>query len=106
MRSVFCRVTAQRSQEDAEEVERERRRRSREKERGERSPSCSESPLQGGLAYNTESVFVHITVVLHILASCKHCYCLGSPFKRIQFTVDVKHFELYFNDLKSIVFID
>lgn len=66
VRSVFCRVTAQRSQEDAEEVERERRRRSREKERGDRSPSCSEGPLQDELAYNTESVFVHVTVVLQL----------------------------------------
>lgn len=54
LHSVFFRVTAQRSQEDAEEVERERRRRSREKERGERSPSWSESPLQDELAYTTE----------------------------------------------------
>ncbi|KAM3625337.1 uncharacterized protein V6R79_010528 [Siganus canaliculatus] len=40
----LIRVTAQRSQEDAEEVERERRRRSREKERREGSPSWPEPP--------------------------------------------------------------
>lgn len=51
--SMF-RVTAQRSQEDAEEVERERRRRSREKERGEGSPSWSEPPQHNELAHNTE----------------------------------------------------
>ncbi|XP_075867331.1 lymphocyte-specific protein 1-like [Nelusetta ayraudi] len=62
----LIRVTAQRSQEDAEEVERERRRRSREKERGDRSPSCSEGPLQDELAYNTEPGE-------HVKPSC----CLG-----------------------------
>nr|XP_020495864.1 lymphocyte-specific protein 1-like isoform X1 [Labrus bergylta] len=40
----LIRVTAQRSQEDAEEVERERRRRTREKQRGEGSPSWPEPP--------------------------------------------------------------
>ncbi|KAG8001183.1 Lymphocyte-specific protein 1, partial [Nibea albiflora] len=47
-------VTAQRSQEDAEEVERERRRRSREKERGEGSPSWPEPPQHNVLAHDTE----------------------------------------------------
>ncbi|KAM9367029.1 uncharacterized protein ABDE67_005992 [Symphorus nematophorus] len=50
----LIRVTAQRSQEDAEEVERERRRRSREKERGEGSPSWPEPPQHSDLALNTE----------------------------------------------------
>lgn len=54
VQSVVCRVTAQRSQEDAEEVERERRRRSREKERGEKSPSWSENPVQDELDYTTQ----------------------------------------------------
>ncbi|XP_037547960.1 lymphocyte-specific protein 1 isoform X2 [Nematolebias whitei] len=48
----LIRVTEQRSQEDAEEVERERRRRSREKQKG--SLSCSE-PHQPGVTHNTES---------------------------------------------------
>ncbi|TKS69495.1 Lymphocyte-specific protein 1 47 kDa actin-binding protein 52 kDa phosphoprotein [Collichthys lucidus] len=48
------RVTAQRSQEDAEEVERERRRRSREKERGEGGPSWPEPPQHNDLAHDTE----------------------------------------------------
>ncbi|XP_019112688.1 lymphocyte-specific protein 1-like isoform X1 [Larimichthys crocea] len=50
----LIRVTAQRSQEDAEEVERERRRRSREKERGEGSPSWPEPPQHNDLAHDTE----------------------------------------------------
>ncbi|XP_035538375.1 lymphocyte-specific protein 1-like isoform X2 [Morone saxatilis] len=50
----LIRVTAQRSQEDAEEVERERRRRSREKERGEGSSSWTEPPQHNNLAHNTE----------------------------------------------------
>lgn len=45
------RVTAQRSQEDAEEVERERRRRSREKDRGE------DSGPQENRTGDTQSVF-------------------------------------------------
>ncbi|KAM8762370.1 uncharacterized protein AB9X84_007168 [Acanthopagrus schlegelii] len=49
----LIRVTAQRSQEDAEEVERERRRRSREKERGEGSPSWPESPQHNDRTHNT-----------------------------------------------------
>nr|XP_046251745.1 lymphocyte-specific protein 1-like isoform X2 [Scatophagus argus] len=50
----LIRVTAQRSQEDAEEVERERRRRSREKERGEGSSSWPEPPRQNEVVHNTE----------------------------------------------------
>ncbi|XP_044071243.1 non-muscle caldesmon-like isoform X2 [Siniperca chuatsi] len=50
----LIRVTAQRSQEDAEEVERERRRRAREKERGEGSPSWPEPPQHNDLTQNTE----------------------------------------------------
>ncbi|XP_045889175.1 lymphocyte-specific protein 1-like [Micropterus dolomieu] len=50
----LIRVTAQRSQEDAEEVERERRRRAREKEKGERSPSFPEPPQHNNLTNNTE----------------------------------------------------
>lgn len=46
------RVTAQRSQEDAEEVERERRRRSRERDRGE------DSGPQDNRTEDTQSVFV------------------------------------------------
>ncbi|XP_030582023.1 lymphocyte-specific protein 1-like isoform X2 [Archocentrus centrarchus] len=48
------RVTAQRSQEDAEEIERERRRRAREKQRGEESPSWLEPTQQNDLTQNTE----------------------------------------------------
>ncbi|CAK6976967.1 non-muscle caldesmon-like [Scomber scombrus] len=51
----LIRVTAQRSQEDAEEVERERRRRAREKQSGEGSPSCPERPQNNSLAHNKES---------------------------------------------------
>ncbi|XP_042263966.1 non-muscle caldesmon-like isoform X2 [Thunnus maccoyii] len=51
----LIRVTAQRSQEDAEEVERERRRRAREKQRGEGSPSWPEPPQNNSLSHNTES---------------------------------------------------
>ncbi|KAM6943549.1 lymphocyte-specific protein 1-like [Xenentodon cancila] len=40
----LIRVTAQRSQEDAEEVERERRRRARDKQRGDESPPRPEPP--------------------------------------------------------------
>ncbi|XP_040891038.1 lymphocyte-specific protein 1-like isoform X2 [Toxotes jaculatrix] len=51
----LIRVTAQRSQEDAEEVERERRRRAREKQRGEGSPSWPEPPHHNNLTqHNTE----------------------------------------------------
>ncbi|XP_070821813.1 lymphocyte-specific protein 1-like [Chaetodon trifascialis] len=50
----LIRVTAQRSQEDAEEVERERRRRSREKERGEGSSCWPEPPQHNELAHSTE----------------------------------------------------
>ncbi|XP_018538788.1 lymphocyte-specific protein 1 [Lates calcarifer] len=50
----LIRVTAQRSQEDAEEVERERRRRAREKQRGEESPSWPEPPHHNELTHNTE----------------------------------------------------
>ncbi|XP_029354766.1 lymphocyte-specific protein 1-like isoform X2 [Echeneis naucrates] len=50
----LIRVTAQRSQEDAEEVERERRRRAREKQRGEGSPSWPEPPHPDDLTRNTE----------------------------------------------------
>uniref|UniRef100_A0AAQ5XMY4 Lymphocyte specific protein 1 a n=1 Tax=Amphiprion ocellaris TaxID=80972 RepID=A0AAQ5XMY4_AMPOC len=49
------RVTAQRSQEDAEEVERERRRRAREKQRGEGSPSWPEPLQHNERTHNTES---------------------------------------------------
>ncbi|XP_054472263.1 lymphocyte-specific protein 1-like [Anoplopoma fimbria] len=48
-------LTAQRSQEDAEEVERERRRRARETQRGEGSPSWPEPPPRNELPHNTES---------------------------------------------------
>lgn len=51
----LIRVTAQRSQEDAEEIERERRRRAREKQRGERSPSWLEPTQQNHYTQNTES---------------------------------------------------
>ncbi|XP_070685886.1 non-muscle caldesmon-like [Pempheris klunzingeri] len=50
----LIRVTAQRSQEDAEEAERERRRRARERQRGEGSPSWPEPPQHNDLAHNTE----------------------------------------------------
>ncbi|KAG7242746.1 hypothetical protein INR49_020121 [Caranx melampygus] len=50
----LIRVTAQRSQEDAEEVERERRRRAREKQRGEGSPSCPEAPHHNDVTHNME----------------------------------------------------
>ncbi|XP_041793708.1 lymphocyte-specific protein 1-like [Chelmon rostratus] len=50
----LIRVTAQRNQEDAEEVERERRRRSREKERGEGSSLWPEPPQHSDLAHDTE----------------------------------------------------
>ncbi|KAM7014982.1 uncharacterized protein LKV04_013055 [Tautogolabrus adspersus] len=50
----LIRVTAQRSQEDAEEVERERRRRAREKKRGEGSPSWPEPPPHDDLPHNLE----------------------------------------------------
>lgn len=50
------RVTAQRSQEDAEEVERERRRRSREKEKGEGSPNWLEPQQHEDLADDIEWV--------------------------------------------------
>uniref|UniRef100_UPI0037E78FA6 lymphocyte-specific protein 1-like isoform X2 n=1 Tax=Semicossyphus pulcher TaxID=241346 RepID=UPI0037E78FA6 len=50
----LIRVTAQRSQEDAEEVERERRRRARERQRGEGSPSWPEPPQHNDLAHNVE----------------------------------------------------
>ncbi|XP_023262706.1 non-muscle caldesmon-like [Seriola lalandi dorsalis] len=50
----LIRVTAQRSQEDAEEVERERRRRARERQRGEGSPSWTEPPHHNDLTQNTE----------------------------------------------------
>ncbi|XP_068166596.1 lymphocyte-specific protein 1-like isoform X2 [Antennarius striatus] len=43
----LIRVTAQRSQEDAEEVERERRRRSRDKDRGHGGPTWPEPPHHG-----------------------------------------------------------
>ncbi|XP_072237252.1 uncharacterized protein [Leuresthes tenuis] len=51
----LIRVTAQRSQEDAEEVERERRRRARETQCGEGSPSRPEPPQHSNLTHNTES---------------------------------------------------
>ncbi|XP_039457656.1 lymphocyte-specific protein 1-like [Oreochromis aureus] len=51
----LIRVTAQRSQEDAEEIERERRRRAREKQRGEGSPSWLEPTQQNHHTQNTES---------------------------------------------------
>ncbi|XP_005952365.1 trichohyalin [Haplochromis burtoni] len=51
----LIRVTAQRSQEDAEEIERERRRRAREKQRGEKSPSWLEPTQQNHYTQNTES---------------------------------------------------
>ncbi|XP_069581727.1 lymphocyte-specific protein 1-like isoform X1 [Brachyistius frenatus] len=51
----LIRVTAQRSQEDAEEVERERRRRARERERGEGNPSWPEPPRHDNLTHSTES---------------------------------------------------
>ncbi|KAM7424635.1 hypothetical protein PAMA_000813 [Pampus argenteus] len=51
----LIRVTAQRSQEDAEEVERERRRRAREKQRGEESPSWPERPQHNNLSHNTDT---------------------------------------------------
>uniref|UniRef100_A0AAQ5Z663 Lymphocyte specific protein 1 a n=2 Tax=Amphiprion ocellaris TaxID=80972 RepID=A0AAQ5Z663_AMPOC len=51
----LIRVTAQRSQEDAEEVERERRRRAREKQRGEGSPSWPEPLQHNERTHNTES---------------------------------------------------
>ncbi|XP_033972643.1 non-muscle caldesmon-like [Trematomus bernacchii] len=47
-------LTAQRSQEDAEEVERERRRRARETQRGEGSTSWPEPPQQSERTQNTE----------------------------------------------------
>ncbi|KAK5915836.1 hypothetical protein CesoFtcFv8_001393 [Champsocephalus esox] len=47
-------LTAQRSQEDAEEVERERRRRARETQRGEGSTSWPEPPQQSECIQNTE----------------------------------------------------
>ncbi|XP_071345652.1 non-muscle caldesmon-like [Trachinotus anak] len=50
----LIRVTAQRSQEDAEEVERERRRRAREKQRGDGSPSWPEPPHHDDLTHDTE----------------------------------------------------
>ncbi|XP_074522910.1 uncharacterized protein LOC141788022 isoform X2 [Halichoeres trimaculatus] len=50
----LIRVTAQRSQEDAEEVERERRRRAREKQRGEESLSWLEPPQHSDLPHNIE----------------------------------------------------
>ncbi|XP_041845071.1 lymphocyte-specific protein 1-like isoform X2 [Melanotaenia boesemani] len=51
----LIRVTAQRSQEDAEEVEREQRRRARERQRGEESPSRPEPTQHDNLTHNTES---------------------------------------------------
>ncbi|XP_028257945.1 lymphocyte-specific protein 1-like [Parambassis ranga] len=49
----LIRVTAQRSQEDAEEAERERRRRARERQRGgEGSPSWPEPPQHNHLTHN------------------------------------------------------
>ncbi|KAM4592547.1 uncharacterized protein PAE49_020716 isoform 2-T2 [Odontesthes bonariensis] len=51
----LIRVTAQRSQEDAEEVERERRRRARELQSGEGSPSRPEPPQHSNLTHNMES---------------------------------------------------
>ncbi|CAJ1050019.1 lymphocyte-specific protein 1-like isoform X3 [Xyrichtys novacula] len=50
----LIRVTAQRSQEDAEEVERERRRRARERQRGEEGPSWPEPPQHHELPHDTE----------------------------------------------------
>ncbi|XP_008295538.1 non-muscle caldesmon-like isoform X1 [Stegastes partitus] len=51
----LIRVTAQRSQEDAEEVERERRRRAREKQRGEGSASWPEPVQHNEQTHNAES---------------------------------------------------
>ncbi|XP_058485308.1 lymphocyte-specific protein 1-like [Solea solea] len=48
-------LTAQRSQEDAEEVERERRRRAREKEREEGSPSCAVATHHDNLTHSVAS---------------------------------------------------
>ncbi|XP_041640698.1 lymphocyte-specific protein 1-like isoform X2 [Cheilinus undulatus] len=50
----LIRVTAQRSQEDAEEVERERRRRARERQRGEGSVSWPEPPQQNEIPLNID----------------------------------------------------
>ncbi|XP_024909366.1 lymphocyte-specific protein 1-like [Cynoglossus semilaevis] len=50
----LIRVTAQRSQEDAEEVERERRRRARERQRGEESPSWPVPNSDDDLTINIE----------------------------------------------------
>ncbi|XP_034049144.1 non-muscle caldesmon-like [Thalassophryne amazonica] len=52
----LIRVTAQRSLEDAEEVERERRRRAREKQRGEGSPSWPEPPEDKDLTENNTTL--------------------------------------------------
>ncbi|KAK2854263.1 hypothetical protein Q5P01_006924 [Channa striata] len=49
----LIRVTEQRSQEDAEEVERERRRRARERQRGEGSPSSPEPPQHSDPTHST-----------------------------------------------------
>ncbi|XP_017282232.1 non-muscle caldesmon isoform X2 [Kryptolebias marmoratus] len=51
----LIRVTVQRSQEDAEEVERERRRRAREKQKGEGILCCSEPHRHNNVPHNTES---------------------------------------------------
>ncbi|KAI9526573.1 hypothetical protein NQZ68_038286 [Dissostichus eleginoides] len=51
---LIANLTAQRSQEDAEEVERERRRRARETQRGEGSTSWPEPPQQSERTQNTE----------------------------------------------------
>lgn len=52
----FCRVTAQRSIEDAEEIERERRRRAREAFRREHSLSGSAGSPQDGSGPTEESL--------------------------------------------------
>lgn len=66
------RVTAQRSQEDAEEVERERRRRSRERDRGE------DSGPQDNRTDDTRSALTHTCTfcsVIHLYSvSLCHLY--------------------------------